>query len=321
MSRLDFYRDWILNQGLDFAAPFWAVVLSLVAAILFVVWIWKRHGREVAVPYDHSDQSSGRGWWVAISSAETLLPLLTGIVLLILCNPLSSGTPVEKRSVSNIQFCVDSSTSMLAQFGDGNRYEASIAAINQFLGYRDGDAFGLTFFANGFVHWCPLTTDSSAFQCVLPFMKPNGRRAIGGGTQIRKALNACRDVLSDRDDGDKMIILVSDGQSGDMANGGAEKIAKQLREDNVTVFGIHIGGGEIPEQILTVTQLTEGAAFLPGDMDSLDSVFRKIDSMKPAEIEFIEADKIDNFRPWCFVALGVLGVWSLTQLWLRYTPW
>lgn len=321
MSRLDVYRDWIQGKGLDFSAPFWAVGLSLIVAILFGVWVWKRYGREVAVPYDHSTQSSGRGWWFTISFAETLLPLLTGIVLLVLCNPLSSGTPVEKRSVSNIQFCVDSSTSMLANFGDGNRYEASIAAINQFLGYREGDAFGLTFFANGFVHWCPLTTDSSAFQCVLPFMKPNGRRTIGGGTQIRKALNACREELKDRDDGDKMIILVSDGQSSDMGNGGAEKIAKKLLDDNVTVFGIHIGGGEIPEQILTVTHLTNGAAFLPGDTDSLDDVFRKIDSMKPAEIEFVEADKIDDFRPWCLAALGVLSVWLLSQTWLRYTPW
>ena len=313
--------DWVTGFGLDFSAPLPVVALCLFVAMLFIAWIWKRAGRRVAVPYDHSTNSSGRGWWVLLTSAETILPVLVGIVLLILCNPLTSGTPVEQRSVSNIQFCVDSSGSMTAQFGDGNRYDASMAAINEFLNYRKGDAFGLTFFATAVVHWCPLTTDSSAFKCAIPFMKPDQQRAIGGGTQIGMGLLACRDVLNARDDGDKMIILVSDGQSADLFGDKAEEIAKKLRASNITVYGIHIGGGDVPQEILTIATLTDGEAFLPGDVEAFEGVFRKIDSMRPAKIEIVESEKIDNFAPWCVTALGMMGVWSLSLLGLRYTPW
>ena len=313
--------DFVTDFGLDFSAPLPIVALCLLLAMLFVAWIWKRTGRRIAVPYDHSTSSSGAGWWVLLTSAETTLPVLVGIALLILCNPLTSGTPVEQRSVSNIQFCVDSSGSMTAQFGDGNLYDASMAAINEFLNYRKGDAFGLTFFASAVVHWCPLTTDTSAFKCAIPFMKPDQQRAIGGGTRIGMALLACRDVLNARDDGDKMIILVSDGQSGDLMGDQAEEIGKRLKASNITLYGIHIGGGDVPQEILTVTTITEGEAFLPGDVDAFEGVFKKIDSMRPAKIEIVESEKIDNFFPWCVSALGMLGVWSLSLLGLRYTPW
>jgi len=313
--------DWVTDSGLDFSAPLPLVALCFILAMLFIAWVWKRAGRRIAVPYDHSSQAAGRGWWVLLTSAETVLPVLVGIVLLILCNPLTSGPPVEQRSVSNIQFCVDSSGSMTAQFGEGNRYDASMAAINDFLNYRKGDAFGLTFFASAVVHWCPLTTDSSAFQCAIPFMKPDQQRAIGGGTRIGMGLLSCRDVLNARDDGDKMIILVSDGQSADLMGDRAEQIAKQLRESNITVYGIHIGGGEVPQEILTITSITDGEAFLPGDINAFEGVFRRIDSMRPAKIEIVESEKIDHFRPWCISGLGMLGVWSLSLLGLRYTPW
>lgn len=313
----DGIRDW----GLDFAMPYWVVATSVVVAILFARWIWRRKSRRFAVPYDYSAAHHGRGWWISISLAETLLPVLVGIVLLILCNPLTTGSPIEKRSMSNIQFCVDTSGSMTAKFGDGNRYDASMAAINQFLDYREGDAFGLTFFASSVVHWCPLTTDSSAFRCAIPFMKPNQQRAIGGGTRIGMALQSCREVLKSREAGDRMIILVSDGQSADLYGGRAEQIAKQLLDDDIMVYAIHIGGGNIPNDILTLTTMTEGEAFLPGDTESLDAVFHRIDEMRPAKIETVQSDKIDNFLPWCLSGLSVLGLWTFSLFGLRYTPW
>lgn len=321
MTKAMLLKDWLLGFGLEFSAPFLIVALCLVAALGFGCWIWKRHGRRLAVPYDNSSGESGKGWWVAVSMAETLLPVLAGVVLLILCVPLTSGSPVEKRSVSNIQFCVDSSGSMTASFGDGNRYDASMKAINEFLDYRSGDAFGLTFFASSVVHWCPLTSDSSAFKCAIPFMKPDQQRAIGGGTRIGMGLRSCQEVLNERDDGDKMIILVSDGQSGDLSGGKAQEIGRDLQQDNITVFGIHIGGGEVPEEIVTLTAATNGAAFTPGDIQAFEEVFRKIDAMKPAETEVIESDKIDNFRPWCVAGLSSMLLWAVSLFGLRYTPW
>jgi Ca-activated chloride channel homolog len=321
MNAIDRLADGARELGLDFVAPFLVIACCLVLTMMFVAWIWKRTTRRVAVPYDHSSMPAGRGWWVSISTAETLLPLLAGVVLLILCNPLTTGTPIDRRSMTNIQFCVDSSGSMTARFGEGNRYDASMAAINQFLDYREGDAFGLTFFASSVVHWCPLTTDSSAFKCAIPFMKPNQQRAIGGGTRIGMALQACREVLNSREAGDKMIVLVSDGASADLYGGRAEKIAKQLSDEQIMIYAIHIGGGEPPPDILTLTTMTDGESFLPGDVDALDDVFRRIDQMRPAKIESVESEKIDSFAPWCLAGLVLLGCWTVSLFGLRYSPW
>ena len=116
------------------------------------------------------------------------MPIMLAIVIWILAGPMELGRPTTKRQVTNIQFCVDISGSMTASFGEGDRYEASMKAIDQFLEFREGDAFGLTFFGNEVLHWCPLTTDSSAIRCSVPFMHPRVAPGWFGGTEIGKAL-------------------------------------------------------------------------------------------------------------------------------------
>ena len=71
-------------------------------------------------------------------------------------------------------------------------------AINRFVDFRKGDAFGLTFFGNSVLHWVPLTSDVSAIKCATPFMRPERNIPGFGGTEIGKALLACRKVLADR---------------------------------------------------------------------------------------------------------------------------
>jgi Ca-activated chloride channel family protein len=85
-------------------------------------------------------------------------------------------------------------------------------AINQFLDYRTGDAFGLTFFGNSVLHWVPLTNDVSAFRCAPPFMHPRNLPERGSAApRSARRCNACRKVLVERSEGDRMIVLITDG--------------------------------------------------------------------------------------------------------------
>jgi Ca-activated chloride channel family protein len=297
------------------------ILFTIIAPIVVIAWVWARRGRRLAVPVDHGARPSRSVFQVMISLAESLLPALLIIAIVIACIPLTAGNPVSERRLTNIEFCVDCSGSMTAKFGEGNRYDASMNAINDFLSYRDGDAFGLTFFASDVVRWCPLTRDTSAFRCALPFMKPDSQRAIGGGTMIGRALINCRKVLQEQADGDRMIILVSDGQSADLSNGAELEIAKDLQAAGISVYGIHIGSTEIPAEILSLAAATGGEAFVSGDPTALDSVFRRIDTMKPAEIETVGIEYIDFLQPYCMIGLGLLGSWILSSFGLRYTPW
>src|SRR6185503_6249203 len=113
---------------------------------------------------------------------ESLPALILAVVILILAGPQAWSEPRTKRALTNIEFCVDVSGSMMAKFGEGDRYDASMAAINSFLDFRKGDAFGLTFFGNNVLHWVPLTTDPSAIKCAPPYMRPENAPPGFGGT-------------------------------------------------------------------------------------------------------------------------------------------
>ncbi|MEO6709187.1 MAG: vWA domain-containing protein [Planctomycetota bacterium] len=298
-----------------------SALMLLVLPLALLLWTWNRGGNAVVLPFDHAGLSRGAWTHFFLRLFESTPALLMAVVCVLLAGPQAWEAPRTKRVLTNIQFCVDVSGSMTAKFGEGDRYEASMAAINQFLDYRTGDAFGLTFFGNNVLHWVPVTTDISAFRCAPPFMRPQNLPPWFGGTEIGKALMACRKILTEREEGDRMIILITDGYSADLGNGNDETIARELKKDNIVVFSVHIAEGAIPDPIVRLTSLTGGEAFKPEDTDGLKRVFERIDKMKLARMEKSQAEAADDFRPWCLAGLTLLAVSLLALFGLRYTPW
>ena len=195
---------------LPFAYP--SLLSLLVIPLALLIRVWWSPSRPVVMPFDHAATRSGRLLGVVLSVADSLPPCLMIVALLVLAGPQQLGKPTTRRKMTNIEFCVDISGSMTASFGDGSRYDASMEAINAFLDFRTGDAFGLTFFGNSVLHWTPLTADGSAIRCAPPYMRPENAPRGFGGTEIGKALLACqRRLVQQADTGDRMIVLVSDG--------------------------------------------------------------------------------------------------------------
>ncbi len=297
------------------------VLLLLLVPAGLLLWVWRRRGRSVVLPLDHAHSPRGRWIGISVRLAESLPALLLALVVLILAGPQRWDEPRTQKVLTNIEFCVDVSGSMNAQFGNGNRYDASMAAINDFLDYREGDAFGLTFFGNSVLHWVPLTTDVSAFRCAPPFMRPRSLPSWFRGTEIGKALRACRRVLIGREEGDRMIILVSDGNSFDLGNDADQEIARMLREDGICVYAVHIAEDSPPDPIVNITSLTGGEVFNPGDPSGLAAVFQRIDEMQETRVEKVQAEPIDDYEPWAHAALAVLGTALVALFGLRFTPW
>jgi Ca-activated chloride channel family protein len=306
--------------GLDSFRNGW-VLLALVVPAALIAWTWSRSGRSVVLPFDHSPRvRHSRMRWV-LRVAEMLPALVLAAVIVVLAGPQKWDVPRTKRALTNIQFCVDVSGSMTAKFGEGNRYDASMKAIDEFLGLRSGDAFGLTFFGSSVLHWTPLTTDASAIRCSPPFMKPGQLPPWFNGTEIGEALLACRKVLVEREQGDRMIILVTDGYSADLGGGREEEIARELKRDGIVVNTIHIAQGEIPDQVVRIAAGTGGVAFKPEDTQGLSSVFRRIDEMQRVNLEKTRAESTDDFEPWALAGLALLGALAVASFGLRYTPW
>ncbi|MDP6718543.1 MAG: VWA domain-containing protein, partial [Pirellulaceae bacterium] len=167
-------------MSLSFRYPLLGLLL-LIIPLSLIVWVWMRSGRSVVLPFDHGQQKSGVWFKGLINVAQSFPAVLLGVVVAILCGPQQLSEPRTKKRLTNIEFCVDISGSMTASFGDGTRYDASMEAINDFLDFRQGDAFALTFFGNSVMHWVPLTTDPSAIRYSPPYMRPeNAPRGFGG---------------------------------------------------------------------------------------------------------------------------------------------
>ena len=305
---------------MSFAYP--AVLALLALPIWLLVREWRARGRRLVLPFDHGDQKRGTGLRILLSIAGSFPALLLAAVIVILAGPQQLTEPRTKRSLTNIEFCIDVSGSMTSPFGEGSRYDAAMASMNEFINYRDGDAFGLTIFGSSVLHWVPLTSDPSAFQCAPPFLSPMVLpRWFGGGTMIGMGLTESLKVLESREEGDRMIILISDGYSFDLSGGNDERIARNLRDENVVVYAIHIAEGAPPEELYTLATLTDGQVFSAGDPEALKAVFKRIDGMQVVKLEKTAPETMDDFAPFCIAALSFLGLSAFCMLGLRVTPW
>lgn len=302
-----------------FANPF--LLLLLLVPLGLLAFQYRQKGHPVPLPADHRARPRRRFLTLALDFANTLPALILALAIILIAGPRKFEQPRSAREMTNIQFCIDVSGSMMAPFGDGDRYDAAMEAVNSFIDYRKGDSFGLTIFGNSVLHWVPLTSDVSAFRCAPPFLHPSKLPSWFGGTEIGKALRSCEDILVSREEGDRMILLISDGQSGDLYNGKDVEIANSLKENGITVYGVHVAEGAPPTEVSVIASITGGQYFSAGDPESLTAVFKQIDAMKQSPIKRLTPDPVDNFQPFILAALAVAALHLLTLFGLRYNPW
>jgi Ca-activated chloride channel family protein len=306
---------------MSFAHP-WLLTL-LVAPLAGLLWGWRRHGLQVAMPFDHAGAPPRRWTTAALRLAHSLPLVLLAIAIVILAGPRRWGMPRDQRVMTNIEILVDVSGSMLSNYGDGNRYDAAMASVLGFIDKRQGDAFGLIVFGDSILEWVPLTSDPSALKFAPAFLSPQKLpKWFSGGTSIGAALEHTLKVMAARTDGDRMIILLTDGYSYDLANGRDVAIAQKLQAAGIQVFCIHIDNSAPPAEVSTIASMTGGQVFAAGDPAALQAVFQRIDEMKKARLEKISAETQDDFRPWALAGVGLLAALMLSMVaGLRYTPW
>ena len=304
---------------MNFAHP-WLLVL-LILPIGLAVFLHNRGGRRVPLPFDHQPLPRRRLLGSLLRCAD-LIPLLLLIVgILILAGPRRYEQPRDEREMTNIQFCLDVSGSMMAPYGSATRYDAAMDAVNQFISYRKGDAFGLTVFGSAILNWIPLTSDVSAFRCAPPFLRPENLPPWFGGTMIGMALKSAEKVLVSRDEGDRMVVLITDGDSFDLSNGQDVAIAESLKANGISVFIIHIAEGSPSDSVAVIASMTGGEVFGAGDPGALDAVFARIDEMNKAPLKRVKPDPVDYFQPFSLAGLSLGGLYLLTLFGLRHTPW
>ncbi len=311
-----------------FIRPYLLPLLAL--PILFCFWTWLRRGRPVVLPLDFGGMR--RGLWLdwLVRAAGFLPAGVLAVAILLWAGPFIEGPPTFPAQVANIQIALDTSGSMKAPLGDKikldgtvyTRYDAAMDAVNEFTTFRPGDAFGFTIFTGGVIHWVPLTTDLSAIRLATPFVRPDTFPLTWwNGTKVGNALIECAKLLSARNTGDRMLIVMTDGESPDLLNGRAAEIARDLKAQKIVVYMISITSGPPAQELQIVAEGTGGEVFETGDAATLRNVFRRIDQLERAKLVSGRPQWLECFSPFALAGLVALALHQAAAFGLRFTPW
>ncbi len=294
------------------------MLLLLLAIPALMLWAVPYRSWGLLLPFDHQSHHRRRWLSVVLGAFDCAPALLFAVAIIILAGPQTMQQPKNARKLTNIQFCLDVSGSMMME----NRSENSRKAIKDFIAVREGDAFGLTIFGSQQIRWTPLTKDLSAIHNALPFADPSRQPSHMSGTMIGAALRFCKDnMTNEAEQGDRIIILVSDGDSFDLAGEAGGEIADELKQENIRLYHVHVATDPIPDEVVDIARETGGEAFQATDALSLKRVFTHIDRMKPAEFRTLGTVPLDHFKPFAIIALAFLGLHVVGLLGVRYTPW
>lgn len=322
---------------MTFLHPQWLALLAVPVILAF--WEWVRRGQPIALPFDHGTQRRGLILRFLVLCANCLPSVLLAVAIIFLAHPITFMPPEVERQLNNVQIVLDTSGSMAENHGSQDngrhtRFDSAMDAILQFTNYRQGDAFGLTIFSRHFIHWLPLTLDTQSFALSRPFIVPNnpkldppsmGRHGLPdelwGITYIGKALLGATELLAERPTGDRMIILITDGESSDIKPPLDAPIIATLQQQGITVFGILMTNEPVEPALVGIVRATGGEVFNAATPEALQTVFQRIDAMKKVAVLEKKPQVADHYAPFFPVAIGALVLTVLALFGLRFTPW
>ena len=310
---------------MTFAYP--KLIWLLVIPVTLIFWEWVRRGQPLVLPFD--DVHKRRGWLLGglVLVANSLPAVLLAFAIVFLARPLTFAPPKTERLLSNIQIVLDTSGSMLEAYGDQSdkpyaRFDGAMDCIEKFLSAREGDAFGLTVFSRNFIHWVPLTQDTTAIRMARTFISPKVfPDKIWGHTYIAKALEGAIAPLTRHSNGDRMIILITDGEGLDIQKGAERDVIAKLNRQRITVFAVSMTTKDVAPGLENIARETGGEIFRAVTPQALQTVFHRIDQMKKVEVATTKPQVIDYFDPFLLPALGCLAAQVLVLFGLRFTPW
>ena len=309
----------------------WPQLIPLLAIpVLLGFWQWFARGQQLALPLDHLQ--ARRGWLLDRTiRVLSLAPAgLLAAALLLAARPLVEGPPNYPAMVTNIQIALDTSGSMNEPFGnrvkeDGTqftRFDAAMEAIDEFTQRREGDAFGLSIFTSKVIHWVPLTTDLSAIRLATPFVRPGAfPLEWWDGTLVGNAIESCAELLEGRHEGDRMLIVLTDGETRDLRGELGQQVGQSLKDRKIILYAISVTANTHSEDLRNTCRLTGGELFESGDIPGLQSVFRKIDELQRAKLASAQTQWLERDRPFALLGLALLALQMLSIVGLRYTPW
>ena len=311
-----------------FASP-WFLLLLILPWIWLLVQTAKNSGR---FSFKWLPKSSGHSIRVSSLTGTRrvpfsfavflarLMPLVKvlglSLMIIALARPQAGERKVNVDTQGvNIVLALDLSGSMKAldfkQEGKiVTRLDAVKRVVSDFIMKREGDRIGLVVFGTHAFTQVPLTRDYNTIAFMLDHLKIG---AAGPNTAVGDALGISLKRLEDIQSKSNIIILLTDGKSnaGELSWQEAAKIAAQR---NVKIHTIGVGSkGKAPflvnglfgqqyvyrqvdidwDALDSIAKQTGGTFFKAKDTESLESIYKMIDSMEKTKVK---VDKWVDYR-------------------------
>jgi Ca-activated chloride channel family protein len=224
------------------------VAVALLILGFVAVEIWKKKKQKEFADLELLDKlspekSNFKPWLKTIMVALSLSFLIIALV-----NP-KMGTKLEtvKSEGVDIVFTLDVSKSMLAEDIAPNRLEKAKQIVTKIINNLGSDRVGIIIYAGSAYPLLPITTDQAAAKMFLQNASPD--MVSSQGTAINQALELAATYFDDKEQTNKYLILISDGEDH---NNTDASIAEEIAKQGIKLYTIGIGtkkGAPIPIKI------------------------------------------------------------------------
>ena len=323
-------------SNITFANPSYLWFLMIIP-LLVVFYILRQRKTSPSLTFSNAQQIRDIQGSVRLFLRHLLFAfrmIIIALLVIIIARPQSTDywEDVSTEGI-DIILTMDISSSMLARDFRPDRLEAAKNVATEFISGRPYDRMGLVIFSGESFTQCPLTTDHAV---MINLMREMQSGMIEDGTAIGLGLATAVNRIKDSEAKSKVIILLTDGVNnrGEIAPVTAAEIAKTL---GVRVYTIGVGSRgiapypvqtmagiryrnmqvEIDEEVLKeIADMTGGKYFRATDNESLNEIYREIDTLEKSKINVQELSrKREEYMPLAIILAALL----LLEILLRYT--
>lgn len=231
-----------------FAHPAYLYLLGLIVLFAVVHYVSLMRRRKRIRRY--GDPELVKQLFVDVSTLRPelkfwLCQMAFAMFVLALARP-QNGTKQAERERYGIEVMValDVSNSMMAQDVHPSRLDKSKRLVANMMTEMTNDQIGLVIFAGDAFIQLPITSDFVSAKMFLDQISPDMIKLQG--TDMARAIDLCSRSFTQRDDVNRAIFVITDGEDNE---GGAVEAAKQAAEKGIHVYVLGVGspqGAHIP---------------------------------------------------------------------------
>ena len=313
-----------------FANPTYLYLLGLVAvfALLHYLALYRRRKRIAK----YGDPNLLRQLFIDVSTWRPEVKMWIGLAaysmfVLALARPQNGVKQVERERFGiEAMVALDISNSMLAKDVSPSRLDKSKFLITNMMNEMTNDQIGMVIFAGDAFIQLPITSDFVSAKMFLDQINPS--MITLQGTDIARAIDLCSRSFTQREDVNRAIFIITDGEDNE---GGAVEAAREAAQKGIHVYVMGVGspgGAHIPQPGTTqymvdetgnyvrsclnesmckeIAQAGEGAyIYVDNSSSAQEALNKQIDKLSKTKLEAVAFSEY-NEKYQIFLLVGIL---------------